>query len=375
MSSRERIRAVRDALVPFSPRGVLIVPAFDEEALLPRFLRSVAALAAEPEVALLIHANNCRDATAEVARRFGERLTGVGLAVVESVYDPPNVGLVRAESADGAVEAGCEWLLFLDADGTLPDADFLVEAARTVAVGRDGCWAGSSDEFADVRRRLRDEPSAVVDPAACEALLAFGSAFRCRALPRAVPVVRYTDGSNCMVTSAAYASCGGFEPKSFGGDSTLGDRYLAHTGRLPGFFDRPVVTSSRKPLAGGQLGGFVFYPARSAGLPTVRGDAEADALGPVTPERCFDAICDDLRALLLFTLTKRRSFIEAEGSGPGGLARAVVEAFETFCAGVEAPVRLEARGDALALRPRGDGPERCFSLAWDAAERFWQTGE
>jgi hypothetical protein len=374
MTSRARIRAVRDALGPLAPRGVLVVPAFDEAELLPRFLASLAAVEAPPGVVVLIHANNCRDATADVARGFRARLGGLGPVVVESRYEPPNVGLVRAESAQGAIEAGCAWLHFLDADGTLPDADFVAEAARLAEAGADGCWSGCQDEFADVREQLRGHLPASLEADVCDAVLGFGSAFRCRALPRALPLVRYTDGSNSLVRADAYVACGGFEPKRVGGDSTLGDRYLAQCGRLPGFFDRPVATSNRKPLASGRLGGFVFYPARESALPSVRRAAGVAGLGPITVARCFDAVCDDLRSFLLFTLYKRRAHLEAAGAAPERLAAGVAEAFEAERRHGGAALELDASGSFLRLSRREDRLERTIELSFDAAERFWETG-
>jgi hypothetical protein len=373
MASPARIRAVRNALAPLAPRGVLVVPAFDEAELLPRFFESLAAVEAPAGVVVLIHANNCRDATADVARGFRTRLGGLGPVVVESRYEPPNVGLVRAESALGAIEAGCAWLHFLDADGTLPDADFVTEAARLAEAGADGCWSGCQDEFADVRAQLRRHLPASLEADTCDAVLGFGSAFRCRALPRALPLVRYTDGSNSLVRADAYTACGGFEPKRVGGDSTLGDRYLATCGRLPGFFDRPVVTSNRKPLASGRLGGFVFYPARESALPSVRHAADLAALGAITVARCFDAVCDDLRSFLLFTLYKRRAHLEATGATPERLVSDVAEAFAAECRG-GAPVELEGSDDVLRLTRQEDGLERSFELSFGAADRFWETG-
>jgi hypothetical protein len=375
--SRQRIEAVRDALAPLSPRAALVVPACDEALLLPRFLDSLARQQPVPGVALLVCANNCRDATAEIARSRRGRLPLAGPAVVESVVRPPNVGRVRAEAAAGALAAGCEWLCFVDADGELPDADFLRAAAALVAREPDGCFAGPSDEFADARRLLyaAADASGVTPGSAADRLLEFGSEFRCRALPRAVPLVRYTDGSNTLVTARAYRACGGFAPRRVGGDSTLGDRHLARSGALPGYFDRPVHTSSRKPIAMGRPGGFVFYPADQTALPAVRRDACARELGRVTPERAFDVICEDLRALLLFTLRKRRRFLRALGASPAQLAAAVARACDDFGRTRDAPVRIEAEGESLRVLHRDRSLQRSFALDQRSAERFWQTGE
>lgn len=377
MASRRRIEAVRDALAPLAPRGVVIVPACDEALWLPRFLGSLARLDPTPDTALLLCANNCRDASAAITRSVRGRLPLAGPVVVESVVRPPNVGRVRAEAAQGALEAGCAWLAFLDADGEVPDADFLRCAAALVASEPDGCFSGPSDEFADARRALHAaaDTSGVHPGSPVDRLLAFGSAFRCRALPRAVPLVRYTDGSNTLVTARAYAACGGFAPRRVGGDSTLGDRHLAHSGQLPGFFDRPVHTSCRKPFALGRPGGFVFYPADQTALPAVRRDADARDLGRLTLPRTFDVICEDLRALLLFTLRKRRRFLRALGESPATLAAAVARACDAFRSEAEAPLRIEAEGEGLRVLHQDGSLHRHLALDQRSVERFWQTGE
>ena len=97
-------------------------------------------------------------------------------------------------------------------------------------------------------------------------------------------------------------------------------------------------------------------------------------LGPITVPRCFDAVCDDLRAFLLFTLHKRRAHLEAAGAAPERLVEGVAEAFESERRRAEAPLALEASGRVLRLSRRDDRLERSFELSFDAAERFWETG-
>jgi glycosyltransferase involved in cell wall biosynthesis len=376
VASRRRIDAVRDALAPLAPTGVLIVPAFDEAVLLPRFLASVARLDAPPGAALLLCANNCRDATVPIAREWQGRLPLAGPVVVESVLRPPNVGRVRVEAARGALEAGCRWLAFTDADGELPDADFLREAERLCDAEPEGCFAGPSDEFADARRALHAVPASGVAPGSpADRLLAFGSEFRCRALPKALAWLRYTDGSNSLVTAKAYAECGGFGERRVGGDSVLGDRYVARFGCPLGFFDRPVHTSSRKPLAMGRPGGFVFYPARAPALPTVRSAADARALGSVSAGRAFETICEDLRGLLLFSLRKRRAWLRKEGIRASDVARDVARACTEFRRTHDAPVALDADGAALVVRHVETQRVQRLALDRRAEQRFWQTGE
>jgi hypothetical protein len=293
------------------------------------------------------------------------------------VVRPPNVGRVRVEAAQGALEAGASWLAFTDADGELPDADFLCEAERLAEAEPEGCFAGPSDEFADARRLLHaaGAVSGVAPGSPADRLLAFGSAFRCRALPRALPWLRYTDGSNSLVTAKAYAACGGFGERRVGGDSILGDRFVARFGRPLGFFDRPVHTSCRKPFATGRPGGFVFYPARAPALPTVRAGGDARALGPVSAVRAFETICEDLRGLLLFSLRKRRAWLRREGVSARDAAQQVAAACAAFRREHEAPVAIDADGAALVVQDQDTRRTQRLALDARAEQRFWQTGE
>ena len=91
------MRAVRDALAPPSPRGVLVVPAFDEAELLPRFLaRQVELAEALGDLGL---------ATRKVGKGAfqlgpGLRVGGLGLRLPERVVGlPADVLLLAAHDA------------------------------------------------------------------------------------------------------------------------------------------------------------------------------------------------------------------------------------------------------------------------------------
>jgi len=95
------------------PRLAVLVPAHDEEALLPRALRSVRDQLA-PGDRLLVVAHNCRDATASLARALGAE-----------VIEPRDSGsrgksdAVLAGLAHLAAGAPPEIVVILDADGVL----------------------------------------------------------------------------------------------------------------------------------------------------------------------------------------------------------------------------------------------------------------
>ena len=100
------------------PRYSVVVPAYDEEALLPSTLESIrAALAAVPWPGeIVVGDDNSKDRTAEVARAAGARV----------VFEPHHQ-IARARNA-GARGAAGEWLVFVDADKVAA-----LEAATTKA--------------------------------------------------------------------------------------------------------------------------------------------------------------------------------------------------------------------------------------------------
>ncbi len=95
------------------PRPVsIVIPAFNEEALLPRTLTHLQASLREAGIGarIVVTDNNSTDGTAEVAKRFG----------AEVVFEPINQ-IARARNA-GAAQAGGEFLIFIDADTLVPSA-------------------------------------------------------------------------------------------------------------------------------------------------------------------------------------------------------------------------------------------------------------
>lgn len=108
----------------------IIIPAYNEQRLLPGCLASVrtACAAVGCDAELIVVDNNSTDATASVAESAGARV----------IFEPVNQ-IGRARNA-GAAAAGGDWLLFLDADSTLEPALLaellaLTETGRVVAAG------------------------------------------------------------------------------------------------------------------------------------------------------------------------------------------------------------------------------------------------
>lgn len=120
-------------MVPPGPRFSFVVPAFDEEALLPATLESLrAAMAAVPWPGeIVVCDNNSKDRTAEVAREGGARV----------VFEPHNQ-IARARNAGARAAAG-EWLVFVDAD-TRISGELLREALGLL---ESGTFAGGGSLF------------------------------------------------------------------------------------------------------------------------------------------------------------------------------------------------------------------------------------
>ncbi|HVJ25560.1 MAG TPA: glycosyltransferase, partial [Burkholderiales bacterium] len=114
----------------------VVVPAFNEEALLPGALGAIrAAMSAFEEAELIVCDNNSTDRTAEIARAAGAKV----------VFEPVNQ-IARARNA-GAAAASGDWLVFVDAD-SYPSVELFHEAGRAM---KSGCLAGGATLAADSR--------------------------------------------------------------------------------------------------------------------------------------------------------------------------------------------------------------------------------
>jgi len=108
----------------------VVVPAFNEEKVLPRSLAAIrAAMAAFDDGELIVCDNNSTDRTAALAREAGAQV----------VFEPVNQ-ISRARNA-GARAARGDWLLFVDAD-SYPSRELFLELRRVIAEGR--CLAGGA---------------------------------------------------------------------------------------------------------------------------------------------------------------------------------------------------------------------------------------
>ncbi len=202
----------------------VVVPAHDEQRLLPTCLRSVRIAAAHPALrGIAVHVipvlDACSDDTGAVAPGAIEISAG-------------NVGMARAAGFEAVLarEAGRPadqlWLAGTDADSTVPP-DWLAEQLVLAAAGA-AAVAGTV--------RVRDWSQ---QPAATRRRFArsYGTP------PSGHPHVH---GANLGLTAAAYLDAGGMPPLPAGEDQALVDRLRARSHRVVATGRIPVVTSARR---------------------------------------------------------------------------------------------------------------------------------
>jgi glycosyltransferase involved in cell wall biosynthesis len=199
----------------------IIVPAFNEERLLPATLASVkdslaVVTAAGWEAELIVCDNNSTDRTAELAR-------GAGATVV---FEPINqIGRARNRGAEAATG---DWLLFVDADSQ-PSRELFQEMLEAIRSRR--YLAGGAtvrlDEHSDLGSRVVGLWNAV--------------SRSCRLLA----------GSFIFCEAKAFRTIGGFSPELFAGEELELSQKLKRLARqqkkkLIILYRHPLITSARK---------------------------------------------------------------------------------------------------------------------------------
>ena len=122
----------------------IIVPAFNEERILPESLRSLSAAVVSFDrlgwqTELIVCDNNSTDRTAEIARSMG----------AEVVFEPLNQ-ISRARNT-GAARATGDWMVFVDAD-SFPSPELFADVAEVIHDGR--AIAGGATVQLDTREVL-----------------------------------------------------------------------------------------------------------------------------------------------------------------------------------------------------------------------------
>ena len=188
----------------------VVVPAFNEEALLPGSLAAIrGAMSAFEQAELIVCDNNSSDRTAEISRAAGAKV----------VFEPVNQ-IARARNA-GAAAASGDWLLFVDAD-SYPSRE-LFEDTRTAI--ESGCLAGGATVALDT-----------ADP-----VIRFGVATWNFLSRRA----RWAAGSFIFCEAAAFRETGGFSQALYAAEEIDLFKRLKRLARRR---QRAIVILHRHPL-------------------------------------------------------------------------------------------------------------------------------
>jgi len=197
----------------------VVIPAYNEEALLPRALASVRRAMAGVDGAgeLIVVDNNSTDRTPAIARDFGARV----------VFEPKNQ-ISRARNAGAAVARG-RALVFLDADSTL-GPDVLRRALQNLADG-ECCGGGAVFSLDDPSHRIGNALVDMFNKVAAIRHFAAGCFIYCR--------------------RDAFAGVGGFDERLYASTDISFSRSMKKWGRrhhqaFTVIAEFPVVTSSRK---------------------------------------------------------------------------------------------------------------------------------
>lgn len=222
------------------PRVVcVVVPAHEEEKLLPQALRALdlARSATEVAVEIVVVANGCTDQTAEVAREHG-------VEVIE--VDRANVGAARAAGFDHAQarhggHLSEVWFATTDADSRVPAGWFDAHLAASDV--------GADVHLGTIVLTEHDRRDAV----------RWSDAYDLRAGRDAVH--GHIHGANLGVSALAYHLVGGFRPLAADEDADLVGRLAASGAIISWSVGLPVTTSARR--TGRAQGGVADDIARS----------------------------------------------------------------------------------------------------------------
>jgi len=197
----------------------VIIPAYNEEMLLPNTLQNLkAAMNTVSQYGeIVVVDNNSTDKTAEIAKTLDCKV----------IFEPYRQ-IARARNS-GARAAQGEFLIFLDADTTLP-IPLLMEALRLLE-GGNICGGGSLISF--------------------DAKLPYLAGKLVRFWNWLSATKKLAAGSFIFCLARGFAGTGGFDEKAFAGEEIILSRRLKNWGRKHKLQfiilkDNPVITSSRK---------------------------------------------------------------------------------------------------------------------------------
>jgi glycosyltransferase involved in cell wall biosynthesis len=213
-----------------------VVPAFNEEKLLPRALQAIRSAAAAFEERgweweCIVCDNNSTDRTPQIARELGATV----------VFEPVNQ-IARARNA-GAAAARGDWLLFIDADSA-PTPELLRDAADVMAAG-DVVFVGAVVQF--------------------DAAVSRSAAFAVGMWNRLSRLLGWMAGSFVLVEAAAFRTVSGFSQTLYAGEEVDLSRRLKRLARRQGrraaiLHRHPLLSSARRMqlYSVREVGGFVL---------------------------------------------------------------------------------------------------------------------
>ncbi|MCC3273586.1 glycosyltransferase [Arthrobacter zhangbolii] len=224
------------------PHVGVVIPARDEEQLLPRCLAAVAAAVAAlkgrvvpAEVSVAVVLDSCTDGSARAAAQAGRRL-GLDLHLLQT--DAGSVGAARHVGTAAMLGLGAQWIAVTDADTVVP-ASWLV-----IQLG-----------FADAGYEL---VLGTVEPDAAD--LSAEHLARWHAEHRLTEGHPHIHGANMAFSARAYTAAGGFEPLHIHEDVQLVSRIRAAGAGWTATDRMRAVTSGR--LDGRVPAGFSGYLRR-----------------------------------------------------------------------------------------------------------------
>jgi glycosyltransferase involved in cell wall biosynthesis len=220
----------------------VVLPAFNEEKLLPRTLEGVEASRLafarrgwQSEV--IVCDNNSTDRTAAIARERGAQV----------VFEPVNQ-ISRARNTGAAAATG-DWILFLDAD-SVPTVGLFEEAADIVSRG-DVMYLGACVQL--------------------DADIGLVGGFLLRGWNVLSRVCRWMAGSFVMVEASAFREVGGFSTEFFAGEEVDLSRRLKTLARRRGkrvaILRRHALTSSARRMTMYSRGEILRFVLRAAWRP------------------------------------------------------------------------------------------------------------
>lgn len=224
------------------PRVGVVIPARNEEQLLPRCLAAVSAAVAElkgrvapAEVSVAVVLDSCTDGSARAATQAGRRL-GLDLHLLQT--DSGSVGAARAAGTAAMLGLGAQWIAVTDADTVVP-ADWLIIQRGFAEAGYELVLGTVVPDAADL---------------SAEHLARWHAEHR---LTEGHPHIH---GANMAFSARAYAAAGGFEALHVHEDVQL-------VARIRGAGAGWIATDRMRAVTSGRLdgrapGGFSGYLRR-----------------------------------------------------------------------------------------------------------------